>query len=263
MANCTVSGVLYGYHGQVATFELVTPETSGGGTIAAGTKYTTATDSTGSFSISLPRPDSGEASYRIVRQTGRYEYFIVHDTDNALDYNQSVHYREDQEAMPGPAGPAGPTGPTGPTGATGSAGATGAQGPAGATGPAGADGTAAGLPRAIGWFISGALTVANEQGPTYTLDHNATITGIDLYCKTAPVTSAVDIDIKRSTNGGTSFATIFSTRPTVAAAAKTGGSAAVLSTTTVSTGDLLRLDVIAAGGTPAQDVTAQLKLATR
>src|SRR4051794_23749293 len=100
MANCTVSGTLHGYPNQVATFELVTPETVASSYVAANTLYTANTDGSGLFSISLPRPDSGEALYRTRRQTGRYEYFVVRADDVTLDYNQAVHYREDAEARP-------------------------------------------------------------------------------------------------------------------------------------------------------------------
>lgn len=119
------------------------------------------------------------------------------------------------------------------------------------------------IPRTMGWFFESSFTIGNQQGPTYTLDTDVTFIGFDAYAVTGPTGSAADFDVKLSTNGGSSWATIFSTRPTIAAAAHVA-SGAVLSTTTGATGNLIRLDIIAVGSTtPASAVTAQLKMTTR
>jgi len=124
-------------------------------------------------------------------------------------------------------------------------------------------GTILGLPRTVGWYVEGSIAATTNQGPNYIIDQNCTITGVSLYAKVAPTGSAADFDIQVSTNNGSSFATLFSTRPTIAAGSKVGGGSAVLSTTTLSVGDILRLDIVATGGTPAQSVTALLKMKTR
>lgn len=117
--------------------------------------------------------------------------------------------------------------------------------------------------QSLGWFFEGTVSVGTEQGPTYTLPGNVSVERVRLYARAAPATSAVDVDVLRSTDGGTTWSTIFSTRPTIAAGSKTGGSAAVLSVATLNTNDLLRCDIVAAGGTPAAGLTVQLVITPR
>jgi hypothetical protein len=110
--------------------------------------------------------------------------------------------------------------------------------------------------RVLGWFLPGALANGTDLGPNYIADGPITLTGIRVYCKTAPTGAALDLDIRRSTDGGATWATIFSTRPTVAAGSRLGGSGAALSVTSLSADHILRLDVVAASS--AADVTIQL-----
>ena len=119
------------------------------------------------------------------------------------------------------------------------------------------------IPRTLGWYLDGALVAANDLGPNYTIDANVTVTGINLYVKVAPGTTALDVDVKRSTDGGTTWTTIFTIRPTISAGARVGGGGATLSVTQLSAGDVVRFDVISPGTVAAQSLTASLKLATR
>lgn len=125
--------------------------------------------------------------------------------------------------------------------------------------------TVAGIPRTLVLGVtSGAATVANDVGSNIALDVAMTLQSVALYAKTPPVGSALTVDIKRSTDGGSTYTTIFSTLPTIAAAAHVGGSAAVFSVTSVSAGDVFRVDVTGVGsGTAGSSLTVQLNGITR
>lgn len=118
------------------------------------------------------------------------------------------------------------------------------------------------IPRApAGWYFDGSITVANDQGPNYPIDVNCTLLNVALRCKTAPAGSALDIDIRVKRSGV--WTSLFSTRPTIAAGATSGGSGAVFAITTLDANEELRCDVIASGTTAAQGVTVQLRMETR
>ena len=120
-----------------------------------------------------------------------------------------------------------------------------------------------GVPRVLALaYLAGALTVGSDVGANITVDVDCTIHTFRAYAKTAPATSAAEFDVLVSTNDGASFASIFASRPQITAGSKVGGSS-IISTTALDVGDILRLDVIAAGGTPAQNVTTQLNVQTR
>jgi hypothetical protein len=110
-------------------------------------------------------------------------------------------------------------------------------------------------PRTFGWGCDGIPAVGVVAMKTqYTADVAMTLTGVALVAGTAPSGAAFDVDIERW--NGSSWASVFSTRPTIAAGATAGGGAAVFSTTAISAGWRLRVNVIAANG--AADLTIQL-----
>lgn len=108
--------------------------------------------------------------------------------------------------------------------------------------------------RVFGWYIAGTPSIANNQGPNPIADGALTLTGIRLYAKIAPSGGTFEVDVQRW--DGSAWASIFSTRPTIASGQNLGGSAAVLSITSLSLNDVLRLDVIGVSG--AADVSVQL-----
>jgi hypothetical protein len=76
---------------------------------------------------------------------------------------------------------------------------------------------------------------------------NMTLLGARLYIKTAGTSSTTDVDIQLKRGAG-AYATIFSTRPSVAFGSGDNAVStnAVFSTTSLLAGDLLRLDIITA-----------------
>lgn len=79
----------------------------------------------------------------------------------------------------------------------------------------------------------------------FQLAASLTIVSVALQIETAPTGSALIVDINK--NGSS----IFSTRPQINASSTTGGSSAVLSTTTVADGDYLTFDIDQVGSTIA------------
>lgn len=118
-----------------------------------------------------------------------------------------------------------------------------------------------GVKRAFSWGLPGTVVVGTAAALEQIVDIAVTALAVRIYARTAPSGGTLDIDILRSTDGGGSFTSIFSTRPTVAAAAKFGGSGAVFSTTQFNADDILRCDVIGANG--AANVNVQLRMETR
>ncbi len=114
--------------------------------------------------------------------------------------------------------------------------------------------------RSFGWQ-EGTLAVGTHKGPHYRVKSNLTVQACHIYATTPPATSAAEIDIQYLRAGV--WASIFTTRPTVDAGANIGGTNAVLAVTALNAEDWLRMDVVAAGGTPAADVTIQLDAVTR
>lgn len=113
-------------------------------------------------------------------------------------------------------------------------------------------------------YMAGVQAVATDVGMNITLDVNMTLQAVRLYAKTPSVGSALRVDIQRSTNGGTSFASIFSTLPICVASSHIGGTLAVFSTTTVNAGDVFRVDITQVGSTtPGSNLTVQLFGVTR
>jgi hypothetical protein len=101
--------------------------------------------------------------------------------------------------------------------------------------------------------LAGSLAVSTDFSSEFTIKYDLTFNDVTLRVKTAPTGAAVIIDIKKN---GTS---IFSTKPQIADGALTGGSGAVFSSTTVTSGDVLTFDVNQVGSTvPGQDLTIGL-----
>lgn len=124
----------------------------------------------------------------------------------------------------------------------------------------GASAAKLGFPRTVGWYIDGGFAAVSDIGPNIFVDVPCTITGIRLYAKTAPSGGSVDVDVQLSSNNGVSYTTIFSTRPVITAGNKVGGANAVFSTTTVTTGQILRFDIVSANN--ARSLTASLFMVT-
>ncbi len=82
----------------------------------------------------------------------------------------------------------------------------------------------------------------------------ATLTGIVVFAKTAPTGAAMIFDILKSSDGGSTWLSLWATnpanRPTIAAGTKSGSQSS-FDTTTLAANDLLRLDVIQVGSTVA------------
>jgi len=115
--------------------------------------------------------------------------------------------------------------------------------------------------RQLSWYEDGGVTVDTSKGPLRRIDASVTLTGCYLSVKTAPVGAALIVDIKRSTTGpnGT-FTTIFSAAPQIAAAAYAGNSTS-FSTSALSAGDILRMDVTQVGSTtPGSALTVDLNM---
>ena len=160
----------------------------------------------------------------------------------------------------GDIGPAGPQGEVGPQGPQGEAGPQGPIGPTGPEGPQGDVGPAGPTRSTVGWFEYGPLLVGVDKGPNYTLPYAVTVESVRLFAKAGPVGSAAEFDIQRSTDNGATWASIFTTRPTIAAGTRAGGTSAVLAITALAAGTVLRMDVTAAGTTPAEHATVQLNM---
>ena len=92
---------------------------------------------------------------------------------------------------------------------------------------------------------------------------NGTFNRVFMIAVTGPVGAALIVDILKSTNFGSSFTTIFSAKPQISDGSLSGGQAAVFSTPTINSGDLLRLDISQVGsGTPGNNVTVVLEVIT-
>jgi hypothetical protein len=109
-------------------------------------------------------------------------------------------------------------------------------------------------PRTFGWSFAAVPETGVVVAPVYTADVDMTLTGVRIYADTAPTGGALEFDIERW--NGSSWATVFSTRPTVSSGANRGGSGAAFSITAISAGHELRLNVISVN--TAASITVQL-----
>lgn len=110
--------------------------------------------------------------------------------------------------------------------------------------------------------VPGTLSVNDDQPPWYicSIPHNLTLLDTNLAVKTAPMGAAIEVDIQRSPDCGSTWWSIYSTKPTIAPGTRGGcGGDGVLSTEYICEGDLLRLDVTQVGSTVAgADLTVSL-----
>jgi hypothetical protein len=111
-------------------------------------------------------------------------------------------------------------------------------------------------PRQYVWYLAGPL-ILGAAGAVVQLDHPSTLVEVVLHAAVVPTTECL-IDIQKSTNLA-SWASVFAVRPTIAAAASTGGAGAILAVpATVAAGTWLRVVTVTSGG--AENVTVQLRL---
>lgn len=96
-------------------------------------------------------------------------------------------------------------------------------------------------------FINGLHTVLSgiDQVSLYKAETDFVLTSAKVVVLVAGTAGTLEIDVKKSSTIGGTFTSIFSTRPSLSfsAGSNVESSNAVFSTTTVSAGDYLRLDV--------------------
>ncbi len=101
-------------------------------------------------------------------------------------------------------------------------------------------------------------TGTNSTGNYLVCPFAGTFTRWDMVCPTAnqPSGASLVVDVQKSAAGAGSFATIFTNKPTITTGTNNGGgTVSDFSVTTFSAGDVLRFDVITAGGGAVQNVT--------
>lgn len=117
------------------------------------------------------------------------------------------------------------------------------------------------IPQEYGWTKSGALAVETFGVPVYYIRADLTIVGWAAYVVTAPSGSAATFDVEYSTNNGGSWATVFSSAPSISAAANFNSSTSGISVTTLAKGNLVRAKCTAANS--AADLSLFLLTKTR
>lgn len=106
------------------------------------------------------------------------------------------------------------------------------------------------------WAVTGSLVTGASAAPYLVATHSLTIEKAYASIKTAPTGSSIIIDINK--NGSTIWSTQ-ANRLTVAAGA-TSGTQTIFNTTSLSDGDVLRVDLDQVGSsTSGSDLTIQLK----
>jgi len=121
-------------------------------------------------------------------------------------------------------------------------------------------GTVIGIPQQYGWSKSGNLAVETFTVPVYYVRADLIIVGWAAYLGTAASGSPATFDIEYSTDGS-SWSTIFSSAPSVAAGTKATSSTSGLSVTTLSKGNWVRAKCTATNS--AADLTLLLLTKTR
>jgi lipoprotein signal peptidase len=123
---------------------------------------------------------------------------------------------------------------------------------------------AASTTQAVNWSlgVNTPLTVGTDKTTWEIINWPCTLQSVKIAAKTAPTGTSVILDILYSTNGGTTFTSLWATnqanRPTMAAGSNSG-TTSTFDTGTLAAGTLLRIDVIQIGSTiPGQDVSVQL-----
>ncbi len=121
-------------------------------------------------------------------------------------------------------------------------------------------------PASIVWAwgvgLGAPVSVANDLGLWEIASAAGSFTRIDLVAKTGPVGAALILDVKKSSDHGVTFTSLWastpSNRPTIADGAVFGTQSS-FDSTTFAAADVLRLDVIQVGSTtPGTNITARL-----
>ncbi len=120
-----------------------------------------------------------------------------------------------------------------------------------------------GVPFIFGLALGGDAAVANDLTLWELCLGSGTFTQWSVIAKTAPVGADLIIDIKKSSNQGSTWTSLWAThaanRPTIADGAKYATGTA-FDTTTYSDGDILRIDIIQVGsGTAGSNIAVRLK----
>lgn len=112
------------------------------------------------------------------------------------------------------------------------------------------------------WLFLGTLTTQTSKDYKI-LPQNVTWTRIDLIVDTAPTGAAIIVDIERSTDGGSTWVTIFTggtNRPQVAISARTGNSTTIDVSGATGNNHLFRAKISQVGSTVAgADLSVILK----
>ena len=108
------------------------------------------------------------------------------------------------------------------------------------------------------WYIGGTLATGTNVSAEFSAAASYSIVGFNGRVKTAPTGSAIIIDIKK--NGST----IYTTKPQINAGATADNGAEVLLSTTITSGDVLTMDITQVGSTtPGTNLTVALELKQR
>lgn len=103
------------------------------------------------------------------------------------------------------------------------------------------------------WFLGGTVTIGSNKGANVTMPFDMTLTSVNLRATGAPTGQALIVDILKD------GVTLFGTKPQINAAATSGGGSAVLSTTTLTTGSVVTVNLTQVGSTFAgSGITIQL-----
>jgi hypothetical protein len=111
------------------------------------------------------------------------------------------------------------------------------------------------------WVVGGTLVLGDEQGALWPIDRDVALIGVTIAAKGAPTGAAAIFDVEHTSSLPGTWGTIFSTKPQLDDGSVTGGSGAVLGTTTLAEGGWLRFNVDQIGSTNAGNgVTFVLKM---
>lgn len=115
----------------------------------------------------------------------------------------------------------------------------------------------------LAWTFLGAVTAGQTNRTYYSLPDNATWSRADVICNTAPTGQSLIADIERSTDGGATWITIFTTagnRPTVTAGNTTGNTTSIDVDNATANTHYFRAVIDQTGSTLAgADITVELK----
>ena len=119
-------------------------------------------------------------------------------------------------------------------------------------------------PRSVTVSMPGPRIVGNDLTNWVVMGHAGKFSKAWVISKTGPTGANLILDIQKSTNNGTSFATLWGTNPSnkpTIAAASNNGSTTSFDTTTFAAGDILRFDIDQVGSTVAgSDIALNLEV---